>query len=227
MLQVVQASDIVSGSLLTLWSGVAGFVPQLIAALVVFLVGWLVAILLGKLVYHIIRVLHIDSALTSVGFRRAWERSGFKLDTPKLFAELVKWFFVVVFLMSATNILGLSEVTDFLKTVVLYLPNVIIAAIILLIGILVAKFMEGVVRASVKAAGLASGNFLGALTKWAVFVFSLLVALSQLHVAQNIINIVVTGLVAAGALALGLSFGLGGTKHADEMIGHLKKRIND
>ncbi|MBX4190438.1 small-conductance mechanosensitive ion channel, partial [Candidatus Parcubacteria bacterium] len=104
---------------------------------------------------------------------------------------------------------------------------VIIAAIILLIGILVAKFLEGIVRASVKAAGLASGNFLGVLTKWSVFVFSLLIALNQLRVAQNIINIVITGLVAAGALALGLSFGLGGAKHADEMIGHLKKRIGE
>lgn len=227
MFEVVQASDIVSGSLLTLWSGVAGFAPRLIAALVVFLVGWLIAILLGKLAYQIVKVLHIDSALTKVGFRHAWERSGFHLDTPKLFYELVKWFFVVVFLMSATNILGLSDVTDFLKTVVLYLPRVIIAAIILLIGILVAKFVEGLVRATVKAAALASGNLLGALAKWAIFIFSLLIALDQLQVASDIIKIVITGLIAAVSLAIGLAFGIGGAKHADEMLGSLKKRIND
>lgn len=227
MFAVVQASDIVSGSLLTLWSGVAAFVPLFIAALVVFLVGWLIAVLLGKLAYQIVKVLHIDSALTKVGFRRAWERSGFKLDTPKLFYELVKWFFVIVFLMSATNILGLTQVTDFLKTVVLYIPNVIIAAVILLIGILVAKFLEGVIKASVKAADLASGNFLGALTKWAVFIFSLLIALNQLQIASDIIKIVITGLIAAFSLAIGLSFGLGGAKHADELIGSLKRKISE
>jgi len=227
MLEVLQASDIVRGSLLTLWSGVAGFIPRLIAALVVFLIGWLVAVLLGKLVYQIVRVLHIDSALTKVGFRRAWERSGFRLDTPKLFYELVKWFFIIVFLMAATNILGLTEVTNFLQSVVYYIPNVIIAAIILLIGILVAKFLESMVQGSVKAAGLASANFLGALTKWAIFVFSLLIALSQLRVADDIIKIVITGLIAAAALALGLSFGLGGARHAEELVGHLKKKIND
>ncbi|HWA64362.1 MAG TPA: hypothetical protein VG866_00685 [Candidatus Paceibacterota bacterium] len=226
-IQVVQTSDIVRGSLLTLWTGVAGFVPQLIAALVVFLLGWLIAIVLAKIAYHIVRVLHLDSGLTKVGFRRAWERSGFRLDTPKLFYELVKWFFIIVFLMAATNILGLDQVSDFLQRVVFYIPNVIIAAIILLISILVAKFLEGLVRASVKAAGLVSANFLGALTKWAVSVFGLLIALSQLRVADDIIKIVITGLIGATSLALGLAFGLGGAKHAEEAVGHMKKRIGE
>ena len=227
MFQAVAASDIVRTSLLTLWTGVAGFLPRLIAAVVVFLVGWLIAHVLGRLAYHVVRVVHLDGALTKVGFRRAWERSGFRLDTPMLFYELVKWFFIIVFLMAATNILGLAEVTNFLRSVLFYLPNVIVAAVILLIGILVAKFLEGLVRASVKAAGLVSANFLGMLTKWAVFVFALLIALAQLKVADDIIKIVVTGLIAAAALALGLSFGLGGVRHAETMIGEMKKKINE
>lgn len=227
MFQVVAASDIVRESLLTLWTNVAGFVPRLVAAVVVFLVGWMIASLLGKVAWHIVKVLRVDSALTKVGFRQAWERGGFRLDTPKFFYELVKWFFIVVFLMAATNILRLDQVTEFLSTVVSYLPNVIVAVIILLIGILVAKFLEGLVRASVKAAGLVSANFLGALTKWAVFVFTLLVSLAQLRVADDIIRIVVVGFVAATALAFGLAFGLGGVKHADEMIGKLRRKIED
>ncbi|HEY4520453.1 MAG TPA: hypothetical protein VJJ72_01475, partial [Candidatus Paceibacterota bacterium] len=161
MFQIVEASDIVRGSLLTLWSGVASFVPNFIAAVIVFLIGWVIAALLGRLAYHIVRALRVDGALTRIGFRQAWEKSGFKLNTPKLFYELVKWFFIIVFLMAATNILRLDEVTEFLRTVVLYIPNVIVAAIILLIGILVAKFLEGLVQASVRAAGLVSSNFLG------------------------------------------------------------------
>ena len=227
MFEVVVASDIVRNSLMTLWGGVALFLPQFIAAIDVFLVGWLIAELLGKLAYHVVKILHVDNALGKVGFRQAWERSGFKLDTPVLFYELVKWFFVVVFLMAATNILGLIQVSEFLRTVVFYLPNVIVAMVILLIGILVAKFSEGLVKASVKAAGLMSANFLGALTKWAVFVFSLLIALAQLKVADDIIKIVITGLIAASALAMGLAFGLGGVKHAEQMIGDLRRRIEE
>jgi hypothetical protein len=227
MFEVVAASDIVRSSLLTLWGGVALFLPRFIAAVVVFLVGWLIAELLGKLAYHVVKIVHLDNALSRVGFRQAWEKSGFKLNTPMLFYELVKWFFVVVFLMAATNILGLGQVSEFLGTVVFYLPNVIVAMVILLIGILVAKFLEGLVKASVRAAGLMSANFLGALTKWTVFVFSLLIALAQLKVADDIIKIVITGLIAAGALAMGLAFGLGGVKHAEQMIGDLKRRIEE
>lgn len=227
MLQAVAASDIVRSSLLTLWTAVAGFLPQLVAATVVFLVGWLIAVLLGKVAFHVVKIIQIDKALEGIGFRRAWERSGFKLDTPLFFYELVKWFFIIVFLMSATNILGLIQVTEFLRTVVLYIPNVIVAAFVLLIGILVARFLEGLVRASVKSAQLASANFLAALTKWAVVVFSLLVALAQLKVADEIIRIVIIGVVAASSIALGLAFGLGGQRHADEAISNLRKRIGE
>ncbi len=225
MFETVVASDIVRTSLLTLWSQVAGFIPQLVAALVVFLVGWLIAVLLGKLAWHIVRVVKLDRGLDALGLRKVWERSGYKLNTPMFFYELVKWFFIVVFLMAATDILGLTQVTEFLRTVVAYLPNVIVAALVLLIGVLVARFLEGLVRGSVKAAQLASANFLGSLTKWAVLVFSLLVALNQLRVADEIIRIVVIGVVAAGAIALGLSFGLGGKSHAEDFIGKMRQRV--
>ena len=223
----VAASDIVRTSLLTLWTGVAGFLPRLVAAIVVFLVGWLIAVLVGKLAYHIVKILQIDRALEGVGFKKVWERSGFKLNSAYFFFEMVKWFFIVVFLMSATNILGLDEVSQFLNTVVLYIPNVIVATIVLMIGILVARFLEGLVLASVRAARLVSANFLGALTKWSVVVFSLLVALVQLGIAEDIIRIVVVGVVAAAALGLGLAFGLGGKEHADDFISKMKKRIGE
>lgn len=226
-METIAASDIVRESLLALWTAVAGFLPRLIAAIVVFLVGWLVAVLIGKLAYHIVKILQVDRALDSIGFKKAWERSGFKLNSAYFFFELVKWFFVVVFLLSAANILGLDQVSDFLTTVVLYIPNVIVAAIVMLIGILVAKFLEGLVMASVKAANLVSASFLAALTKWAVVVFSLLVALDQLGIAQEIIRIIVIGIVAAAAVALGLSFGLGGQKHAESFIAEMKRKMND
>ena len=116
MFELVSTQGIVQNSLTTLWSGVAGFVPNLIAAVIVFLIGWIVAVVLAKVVYHIVKIIHVDNALTKVGFRQAWERSGFKLNSAHFFGELVKWFFIVVFLMAATNILGLQEVTEFLRT---------------------------------------------------------------------------------------------------------------
>ena len=141
--------------------------------------------------------------------------------------EIVKWFFIVVFLMAATDILGLTQVTEFLRTVAAYLPKVIVAALVLLIGVLVARFLEGLVRGTVKAARLVSANILGSLTKWAVLVFSLLVALNQLRIADEIIRIIVIGIVAAGAIALGLAFGIGGKSHAEEFIGKMRRHVGE
>ncbi len=227
MFELTASSDVVRTSLMTLWGNVAGFLPRLVAALVVFLIGWLAAWLFGKLAWHIIRLIRLDSALEKVGFRKVWERSGYKLDSPHFFYELVKWFFAVVFLMAVTDILGLVQVTDFLRSVVLYLPNVFIAAFVVLIGVIVGRFLEGFISGSVKAAQLASANLLGTFTKWAVVVFSILVALSQLKIAETIINIVITGLVAAGALALGLAFGLGGRSHAENFLSNMRKKIGE
>lgn len=227
MYTTVAVSDIIRASLLSLWGNVAAFLPQLVAALVVFVVGWLVAVLIGKVAWHIVRTIQLDRGLESIGFRRVWERSGYKLDSAYFFYELVKWFFIIVFLMVATDILGLSQVTDFLSGIVSYLPNVFVAAFVILIGVMVARFLEGVVVGSVRAADLASANLLGSITKWAVLIFSWLVALDQLNVAPEIIRIVVTGVVAAGALALGLAFGLGGRDHADDWIGKMRKHITE
>lgn len=225
MLETVAASDVVRSSLITLWGNVAGFLPQLVAALIVFLVGLLIAVLLGKLAAYIVRLLHIDQGLESVGFKKVWERSGFKLNTSYFFYELVKWFFVIVFLMAAADILALSQVADFLRSVVWYLPNVIVAAIIMLAGILVAGFLSHVVRGSVRAANFASASFLAEATRWVVVIFAALVALSQLGVASEVIRIVIIGVVGAASLALGLAFGLGGREHADEFISNMKKQM--
>lgn len=227
MFETVAASDIVRMSLTTLWGNVAGFLPRFIAAVVLFLVGWLIAVLLGKLAYHIVKLLQIDKGLESLGFRRVWERSGFKLNSPYFFYELIKWFFIIVFLMAAADILGLAQIAEFLRSVVIYIPNVIVAAVVLLAGLLLAGFVAHVVRGSIRAAQFSSANLLAAIAKWSIIVFSLLIALTQLGVATEIIRIVVIGIVAAASLAFGLAFGLGGRAHADDFISSMRKHLGE
>ena len=227
MFETIATTDIVRESLLTLWGSVAAFIPKLVAAVVVLLIGWLIAVLLGRVAYHLVKILQINRALEGLGFKVAIERGGLRLDAPQFFDELVKWFFIIVFLMAATNIVGLAQVTEFLKVVVFYLPNVIVAALILLIGVLVARFLEHAVRASVKAAKLASANFLAILARWSVLIFSFLIALDQLKVAPEIIRIFVMGVVAVIAIAGGLAFGLGGRDLAGDWLKNLKRRVED
>jgi hypothetical protein len=131
---------------------------------------------------------------------------------------LVKWFIIVVFLIASFDVLGLTQVTLFLREVVNYLPQVIVAVLILMVAIVVANAMHRIVVASSRAANIKSAEFLGRVTKWAIWIFAILTALFNLGIAPALIQTVVTAIFAGAALALGLAFGLGGKDMAEKML---------
>lgn len=217
--------QIIANSLLILWEGFVSFLPSLLGAIVVFVVGWLIAAGLGRIAEQIVQAIRIDQALEKLGLGRVLERARLKLDTGRFVGWLVQWFFVIVFLLAASDILGLTELTQFLKDVLLYIPNIIIAVLILLAAVVVGNILERIVVATVSAAGGPSARFLGATTRWAIFVFAVLAALVQLRIAASLVNTLVTGLVALLAIAGGLAFGLGGKDAAHDFIAKMRKDI--
>lgn len=219
--------DILLSSLNTLWLSFVGFLPTLLAALIVFIIGWLIAIALGKLTNRVIRIIKLDVLLTRMGFRKALGKARLKLDSGRFFEEIVKWFFIIVFLMTAADILGLYQVTEFLKSILYYIPNIVVAVVILLAAVVVANFLQKLVRASVEAAGLQAAGFLGGVTRWAVLIFGFIAALLQLGIAVTLIQTFVIGLVAMLALAGGLAFGLGGKDQAARFLEKLKREIEE
>src|SRR3990167_11408036 len=123
--------DVVGTSLNSVWGGVITFLPKFIIALIIFIIGWIVGTILGRVVAQFIRAIKLDQMLKSVGTEDVMDKAGFKLDTGAFFGTLVKWFFVVVFLVAAVNVLGLDQVNLFLQDVVLgFLPRVIVAALL-------------------------------------------------------------------------------------------------
>lgn len=217
-------STVLTRSFQDLSSGVISFLPILVAAIVIFIVGWVVGVVLGKAVAQLIRALKVDNALRSAGVEETLRRAGFALDAGAFLGGLVKWFLVTVFLVAALDVLGLTQVNAFLQQVVLlYLPQVIIAVLILLVAAVIAEAMQNVVVGAAKAAEVAHAHFLGSVTRWAIWVFAILTALFQLGVAQPFIQTLFTGVVIALSLAVGLSFGLGGQQAASEYIGKLRK----
>ena len=218
--------DVLITSFQQLWLGVIAFAPRLIAAVVVFVIGWVIAIALGKVVAQIIHTLKVDKALQSIGVEEPIERAGIKLDVGAFIGSLVKWFFIIVFLTATVEVLGLSKVTDFLKDDVLgYLPNVFVAALILVAAALIADAVGKLVAGSAKAAQLPSAGFLGGVSKWAIWVFALLAALYQLGIARAMVQTLFIGVVGALSLALGLAFGLGGKDTAAKYLERLRQDI--
>jgi hypothetical protein len=218
--------EILLDSLKSIWQSFIGFLPTLLAALIVFIIGWLIAIFLGKVANRMIKAIKLDLLLAKLGFKKVLAKAKLKLNSGKFFDELVKWFFVIVFLMTAVDILGLTEVTLFLKTILFYIPNVIIAAIVLLAAVIVANFMQRVVKASADAAGLSSSGAVGSIAKWAIMIFGFVIALTQLGIATTLIQTIVIGLIAMLALAGGLAFGLGGKDWAARILDRIKQDLS-
>lgn len=220
---VIQSwTDVVVGSLQNLWYGVINFLPSLIGALIVFIIGLIVAGGLGTLVEKIFEALRLDSLLSRIGLTPYFERAGLRLRGARFLGQLVKWFLVIVFLLAASDILGLFALSAFLSDVLLYVPNVIVAVLIMLAAVVVASFLKKLVVASVLSAKLHAAHFLGTLTWWAIIIFGFLTALVQLNVAVSVINTLITGFIAMLALAGGLAFGLGGREYAGYLVNKLR-----
>lgn len=216
-------SDVIVGSLQNLWMGFANFIPNLLGAIVVLVVGLIVAAGLAALVEKIFASLRLDTFLSRLGLAPHFERAGIELKGSRFLGRLVYWFLVIAFLLAASDILGLNALSDFLREVLFYIPNVVVAVLIMLAAVVVGNFLKKTVRASVMSTKLGAAHFLGSLTYWAVVIFGLLAALTQLGVVPSIINAIVTGFIAMMALAGGLAFGLGGRDYAAHLIGKLKE----
>lgn len=203
--------DAIRTSLTDLWFQFITFLPSVLAAVIVFFIGWAIAVGVGRLIEKILIILRINDLFDRLkGLKDAVARAGLELNIAKLVGEIVKWFLILVTLLAATDILGLQEVSQFLSAVLLYIPNVVVAALILIIAVVLANFVYRTVVASVDAAGFSSGAAVAAVCKWAIIIFALLAALLQLNVAASLIQTMLTALFAMIALAGGLAFGLGG-----------------
>lgn len=215
--------EVFSTSLQGLWYGFISFVPSLIVAIIIFIVGWVVGSVIGKLVMQVVQSLKIDKVFESAGADEVMARAGMRLNIGAFLGGLVKWFIVLVFLMTSLEILGLTQVTDFLREVVLsYLPQVIIASLILVAATIIADAMGKVVTAAAKAGNIRSANMLGTIVRYAIWILAFIIALSELGIGREYMLTIFQAVIYMFALAGALAFGLGGRDAAARAIEHIR-----
>ena len=217
-------ADITMGSLLNVWIKVMDFIPAIIGATIILIIGLIIASGLKSLVEKIISAAKLDNLLRRLDLETYLQRANLQLNSGKFLGTLVYWFFVIVSVLAAADVLGLRGLSDFLNQVVSYIPNIIAAALIMLATIIIANFLSSLVKASVMSAKLQAPKFLSTLTWWATVIFGLLASLMQLGVAPMLLNTVITGIIAMFALAGGIAFGLGGKDYAMHLLNKLKER---
>ena len=224
---VSQWSSITLTSLQNLWRGFIGFLPELAGALIVFVVGWFIAVWLGKLVAEILKRIRFDSVFEKTKWDEALDRAEFKMKVSDFLGSVVKWVLMIVFLLAAVEILGFGAFAGFLRAIVGWLPNLIVAVAIFVVAVIVADFADKLVKAVIGKMGVGYSRFSGAIVKWAIWIFAILAILSQLGVAEDIVQILVVGFVALIVLSASIAFGLGGKDTAKSILEGLRGRMKE
>ena len=220
------ATDVFVGSFQTLWAGFASIVPQIVFAIVLLIFGWIVAMFLEQVVSRLLKMVKLNDALEKSGALEGLKKADVKFDASAFLSAIVRWFVFFVFLMAVADLLGLSAFNAFLTSVLLYVPNIVLAALILLVTAISADLLDRLVSGSVRAAGFSYGSMVGSLARWSVFVFGFIAALQQLGIATDLLQTLVTGIVAMIAIAGGLAFGLGGKDLASDILDKIRRRIS-
>lgn len=218
--------EVASEALGGLLQGFINFIPNLVGALIVFFIGWLLAIAIGRLVTEILVRLKFNRLFERGNWKEALSKSGLKADVAGFIGAIFKWALVITSLYMAASILELKGVKEVLESVLGYIPNVIIASFIFVVAVIVADILEKVVRAAVEGMKVDYAHLVGVIVKWSIWTFAIIIILGQLQVAPEFMSTLFKGFVGMMALAMGLAFGLGGKDTVAEALNALKRKLS-
>jgi hypothetical protein len=219
-------SIITTEALKNSWVGMVEFFPKLIIGLIIFVIGWLVSAGIGKIVAAALDKIGFDRIFQKDGWKSALEKADIKVHPSEFIGAIVKWILVIIFLLIFVEIMGFSQFALFLKEVIAWLPNIVIAAAIFVVSVIIADILEKIINASVREIGVKYAEFLGSMIKWAIYIFAGFAIFIQLGVAPSIINTLIMGIVGMLALAFGLAFGLGGKDAAADLIKSVRNKLS-
>jgi len=206
------------GAMAAVWSKVAVFIPNLIVAMVLVLLGFVLAKLLDTLLSKVLAKIGLDRLMTGTGLTKLLARVGIQVPVSTLIGKIIYWFVLLVFLVSAVDQLGLERVSATLDVLALYVPKVFGAALILLAGVLAAQLLSGLVRGAAEGVGLEYANGLGRIAQWLIIIISLSVAIGQLEVKTELLNNVIAIVLISVGSAVALALGLGSRQIAGQIL---------
>jgi len=208
----------IGDTLLALLNEVLLYVPKVISAAIILIIGYIVARIVRGLLTKGLRLVHFDQVADRAGVTRMIQAAGVRMDAARLLATIVFWWIFLMFIVNALDALALPTITGYLNLVLGYLPRLFVAFLIVVVGALIANVVAGAVRGATVEAGVTTSGMLAALARWFILLFTFLTAVTELDVAQNMIFILFASAVGMVALAGGLAFGLGGRETAAQIV---------
>lgn len=210
--QAIQSS--IAAALAVLLAGI----PKIIGFLIILIVGWIIASIVAKAVTTLLRAVKFDEIAQRGGLAGFIKDMGVTEDASAVIGDIAKWFIRLIALVAAFDALGLPAISAVLQKFLLWLPNLVVAIVVLVIAGLVAQAVSRLVRGATTEAGLGNPNLLATLTSWAIWGFAIIIAVNQVGIASTLVNTLFIGFVGAIALAVGLAFGLGGRETAGMIV---------
>lgn len=211
-------SSVVINSLVTF----VNFIPLLVGGLIILIVGLVVAAIAYRITLGILKLVRLEKILARYG---VIELEGQDVDWSEILAELVRWTIIIIFLVPTLDAWKLSAVNTVLNRVILYIPNVIVAVILAMVGLVFAKLAYRISSGMSKTLGKNVSHTVGLVAHWSIIIFVVFLVLHQLGVAQELLRILFAGIVAMLAVAGGLAFGLGGQGTAREILETIARKF--
>jgi len=201
--------DAIFVSLSNALNGFLTAIPLVVGAIVILVIGWIISNVVARIVRELLSRGGADRLFAEHG-GDVYGSASKRIKPSVVTAEIVKWIIRFVFLVAAANVLGMPQVSQLLNQVLLWIPNLLVAAVILLVAPLVGRFLRGLIEVGAGRMGFDNAPLLGRIAEVAVVAFAVLIAIDQLGIAADLLNILFIGVVGAASLAFGLAFGLGG-----------------
>ncbi len=211
-------------SLRTFLNQLAGFLPQLIGAVLILIIGWIFARVIRKIIIKGLKVVRFDVLTEKSGIDKFLADGGIKLRASEVLGRLVYWMLLLVILLAVLNSLGLQVASALLNEIILYIPNVIVATIILIFGSFLSKLVQGVLLVYLKNIGMVGARNMSRVAQYAILIFAISIALDQLGIGRELVTSAFQIAFGAFSLAMALAFGLGARDWAAQVIKKTLKR---
>ncbi len=220
---MVIVADPVRAMLIKVW----GYVPTVVAAILILVVGWFIAKLVETIVARVLKMIRLDMASEKAGISNMLAQGDIKATLSELIGAIIYWVVILIVIATAMNAMNLTIAADILTRLVAYVPNILGAIFVIVLGSLLATFIASIVRTTAGNAGIDNAKTLSEVTKIVIVVFAIIMAIEQLGIGVAIINLAVSIVLASIGLAIAIAFGLGckdlAGKAIADMLGKMKR----
>jgi len=201
----VVVTDPVRAMLIRVW----GYIPTIAGALLILVIGWLIAKFAEVIVVKILKISKLDIAAEKGGIARVLAQGDVRFSLSEIVGMLIYWVVILITVVTMLSALNLREAANLLARLVEYVPNVVAAVFVIVLGSFLANILGTVVKTASANAGIANGKFLGQVTQIILVVFAIAIAIEQLKIATELIGMALYIILASIGIAIGLAFGLG------------------